>query len=73
MGQVKLKKNIKQNTRRIPTSGQAKQSARPKRHIFYNKGEVVVTRSQVDDATWDRTVMQLMEEYDEAWTRLADM
>jgi hypothetical protein len=29
-------------------------------------------RASVDDATWDKIVMGLMEEYDEAWTQLAD-
>ena len=28
--------------------------------------------ASVDDATWDKIVMDLMEEYDEAWTQLAD-
>lgn len=29
--------------------------------------------TQVDDATWDAVVEQLMEEHDGAWTRLADL
>jgi hypothetical protein len=29
-------------------------------------------RTTVDDAAWDKLVMGLMEEYDEAWTQLAD-
>ena len=47
-------------------------AAQDKAHSYDANGNVI-KRAQVDDESWDRTVMQLMEEYDEAWTRLADL
>ncbi len=40
---------------------------------IYEANDNAIKRAQIADETWDSTVMQLMEEYDEAWTRLADL
>lgn len=48
---------------------------REQRIVHYIKPETATPMNEhasVDDATWDKIVMDLMEEYDDAWTQLAD-
>jgi hypothetical protein len=63
----------------IPASEQSLVNANTGRKGFINASKhrlatksTPTRRATVDDATWDKIVKDLMEEYDEAWTKLAD-
>jgi hypothetical protein len=75
MPKVKRKNSIMQGKHTAPTSGQYTMPARGKGYIHATPFMASPTppgRVTVDDATWDKVMMEVMEEYDEAWTQLAD-
>ena len=56
---------------KTPTTQSGQFVMHSKMHRSKNKA-APAGRAPVDDVTWDSVVKGLMEEYDEAWTALAD-
>jgi hypothetical protein len=70
MSKVIGNKKFKHENRPTPKSGQYVATTQHKSKVVAMRQDS--GRATVDDATWEKIVMGLMEEYDEAWTQLAD-
>ena len=53
---------------RAAYSGQVRNEA-----FIFNRSARAVKCREVDEATWEQTAMQVLDEYDGAWKRLADL
>jgi hypothetical protein len=70
MSKVIGNKKFRHENRPTPKSGQYVAPAQHKNKIVTMRQDS--GRTTVDDATWDKAMLEVMEEYDEAWTQLAD-
>lgn len=74
MAQTNPKKHAEQNNHPVQKSGSniITRGKKKGETSVHQAKPAISKRAAVDDVTWDKAVIEVMEEYDEAWTQLAD-